>query len=219
MKVAVICEFSGVVRDAFIARGHDAISFDLLPSESNFGEHVTGDIMDLSFSFWEQFDLAICHPPCTYLSNAGAKHLWRGHVLNEKRFEQGMDAKQFFLYLMNLPINKICLENPVPSKIYKMPPYDQIIQPYHYGHAEQKRTCLWLKNLSRLVPEKIVEPTTNCHDAGTWFMKGGADRQKNRARTFQGIADAMANQWGRPDMESRQISVFDLQQSCNTSVT
>jgi hypothetical protein len=195
MNVAVICEFSGIVRDAFIARGHDAVSFDLLPTEKP-GPHVQGDIMQLPLDYWKQFDLAICHPPCTYLSNAGAKHLWKGHLLNQERYLKGLDAKRFFVYLMALPIEKICIENPIPSKVYEMPPYDQIIQPFYFGHEAQKKTCLWLKSLPPLFPSSMVTPKVNCHDAGTWFMKGGTDRQKNRARTFQGIADAMAEQWG-----------------------
>jgi hypothetical protein len=195
MRVAVICEFSGVVREAFNKAGHSAASFDLLETEQP-GEHYIRDVTQYSVEFWQQFDLAICHPPCTYLSNAGAKHLWKGHVLNQDRYERGLDAKNFFNFLRSLPIQKIAVENPIPSKVFEMPPYDQIIQPFWFGDPHQKKTCLWLKNLPPLKPTNMVEPVTNCHDAYTWFMKGGKDRQKNRARTFQGIADAMAAQWG-----------------------
>lgn len=198
MRVAVICEYSGVVREAFRRRGHSAISFDLLPSEQD-GPHRAGDITELPYEYWLQFDLAICHPPCTYLSNAGARHLWKGHQLNVERYEKGIESKQFFLYLVNLPINRICIENPIPSKVFDLPAYNQTVQPYQFGHPIQKKTCLWLKNLPHLVPTNIVEPTTNCHASYGWYTKGGKERQKNRAKTFEGIAEAMAEQWGKEE--------------------
>jgi hypothetical protein len=196
MKVAVICEYSGTVRDAFIRAGHEAISFDIIPSDSDFGPHVIGDVMEIPWDYWKQFDLAICHPPCTYLSNAGAKHLFRGGVLNEERFIKGLPTKTFFMYLLHLPIERIAVENPIPSKIYGLPKYDQFVQPYEHGHPFQKKTCLWLKNLPKLEPTNIVDIRENTRQAGNWFNKGGKDRQKNRAKTFEGIAEAMATQWG-----------------------
>jgi hypothetical protein len=196
MKVAVICEYSGTVRDAFIKAGHDAISFDIIPSESDFGPHVQGDASALPMEYWQQFDLAICHPPCTYLSNAGARHLYPKGVLNEDRFSKGMEAKEFFMLLMNLPIEKIAVENPVPSKVYELQPYDQIVQPFQFGEPFQKRTCLWLKNLPKLQSTNVVDIRESTRTSGNWFNKGGKDRQKNRAKTFEGIAQAMADQWG-----------------------
>ena len=193
MKVLVACEYSGVVRNAFRARGHEAYSCDIIDTENNPEWHIKGDVTPLLEQHW---DLIIAHPPCTYLSNAGAKHLWRGHVLNQERYKKGLEAKSFFELFLNAKCENVCIENPIPSKVYEMAPYSQIIQPYYFGDPVQKKTCLWLRGLPPLVPTKTVQPMANCHDAGTWFMKGGKDRQKNRARTFQGIADAMAEQWG-----------------------
>ena len=192
MKVLVACEFSGIVRDAFIRRGHNAMSCDLLPSERP-GPHYQGDVFEILGDGW---DLMIAHPPCTYLSNAGAKHLYKGKKLNLERYKLGLEAKVFFLKLLRANIPKIAVENPVSSRIFEMPKHSQEIQPYMFGHPATKKTRLWLKNLPLLQPTNIVEPQVGCHEAGTWFMKGGKDRQKNRAKTFQGIADAMAAQWG-----------------------
>lgn len=193
MKVAVICEFSGTVRDAFIGKGHDAISFDLLPSESSFGDHVTGDIMQFSNSFWEMFDLAICHPPCTHLAVSGAAWFYR------KEREQA-EALDFVRYLMNLPIDRICIENPVSVISSKIRKPDQIIQPYMFGHTEQKKTCLWLKHLPKLIEtenvfEQMMLLPKNQREKNH-YMAPGPERWKERSRTFQGIADAMASQWG-----------------------
>ena len=193
MKVLVACEFSGIVRDAFIAKGHDAMSCDLLPTERP-GPHYQGDVVDMLIN--HKWDLMIAHPPCTYLSNAGAKHLFRGKQLNEERYKKGLEAKLFFLAMLCAKVPKIAVENPISSKIFEMPKHTQEIQPWQFGHPVQKKTRLWLKNLPLLQPTNIVKPNTNCHEAGTWFMKGGKDRQKNRAKTFPGIAEAMAEQWG-----------------------
>lgn len=193
MHVAVICEYSGVVRDAFIRQGHDAISFDLLPSESDFGDHVTGDIMDLSLSFWERFDLAICHPPCTHLAVSGAAWFYR------KQQEQA-DALDFVRYLMQLPIKRIAIENPVSVISSKIRKPDQIIQPYQFGHMEQKKTCLWLTNLPTLIEtENVYEPMMllpKNQRERNHYMPPSPDRWKERSRTYQGIAEAMAIQWG-----------------------
>ena len=184
MKVAVICEFSGVVRDAFTKEGHNATSFDLLPSESK-GKHIKGDIMDKPLSYWEQFDLAICHPPCTHLAVSGAR--WFKYKQKEQK-----EALKFVQYLLDLPINRICLENPVSIISTKIRKPDQIIQPYQFGHGETKKTCLWLKNLPLLQPTNEVSGRENrIHKMGP-----SKDRGKLRSIFYTGIAEAMAKQWG-----------------------
>jgi len=194
MKVLIACEFSGVVRDAFIKRGHNAVSCDLLPSESNIGIHYQEDILTgLLHGNW---DLMIAHPPCTYLSNAGARFLYPKGVLNQNRLRMGMEAKEFFMHLWNADIPKICIENPIPSTIFGLPEKTQSIQPYFFGHPVQKKTYLWLKGLPNLEPTDILEKPQSTKVDGNWFNKGGKDRQKNRARTFQCVAIAMAEQWG-----------------------
>jgi hypothetical protein len=192
MRVLIACEYSGTVRDAFIAQGHDAMSCDILPTDVP-GPHYQGDIMDILHDGW---DLMVAHPPCTYLSNAGARFLYPGKILNPARLEKGLAAKCFFMELLNAPIEYICIENPIPSKVFGLPQYSQTIQPYEFGHPFKKKTCLWLKNLPALMATEIVATSESTKVPGNWFNKGGKDRQKNRAKTFQGIADAMANQWG-----------------------
>jgi site-specific DNA-cytosine methylase len=185
MKIAVICEFSGTVRDAFTKQGHDAISFDLLPSETP-GEHIQGDIvMKFGLDYWKQFDLAICHPPCTHLAVSGAR--W----FKDKQQEQ-KEALKFVRWLMDLPINKIAIENPVSIISSKIRKADQYIQPWQFGHGETKKTGLWLKNLPLLQPTNIVEG----REAKIHKMPPGPDRRKERSRTYKGIAEAMATQWG-----------------------
>ena len=192
MRVLVACEYSGVVRDAFIRGGHEAMSCDIIPTDE-LGPHYQGSVLDVLDQSW---DLLIAHPPCTYISNAGAKHLYPKKTLNKDRYLKGMDAVEFFMKLYNANIPKIAVENPIPSKVFGLPQYSQTIQPYEYGHPFQKRTCLWLKNLPNLKPTNIVEKAQSTKIAGNWFNAGGKERQKNRAKTFQGIADAMADQWG-----------------------
>lgn len=192
MRVLVACEYSGRVRDAFIARGHDAMSCDLLPTESP-GPHYQGDVFDIIGDRW---DMMIAHPPCTYLSNAGARHLFPKGILNQDRYGKGLEAKAFFVALLGSNIPKIAIENPTPSTIYNLPPCSQAIQPWMFGHPFTKRTCLWLKNLTPLIPTAIVEKREPTTIAGNWFNKTGGERWKQRSRTFQGIADAMAAQWG-----------------------
>ena len=181
MKVAVLCEYSGVVRDAFIKRGHNAVSCDILGTESP-GPHLQGDIRDYD---WSSYDLIIAHPPCTHLCVSGAR--W----FKDKQKEQ-KEAIDFFMWVVNLDINKICIENPVGimSTKYRRP--DQYIQPWQFGHGETKKTGLWLKNLPLLRPTNIV----NGRENRIHKMPPGPDRWKNRSRTFQGIANAMAAQWG-----------------------
>lgn len=192
MKVLVACEYSGIVRDAFAAKGHDAWSCDILPTESP-GNHYQGDVLEYLDKSW---DLMIAHPPCTYLSNAGARYLYPKGKLNEDRYKLGLKAKEFFMELYNAPINKICVENPISSKIFALPKYTQTIQPYEYGHPVQKKTCLWLKNLPQLKPTNIIYKRQSTKIPGNWFNKGGKDRQKNRSKFFDGFAKAMADQWG-----------------------
>jgi site-specific DNA-cytosine methylase len=184
MNIAVICEFSGMVRDAFTSLGHNATSFDLLPSESP-GNHVQIDITTLPVDYWKQFDLAICHPPCTHLAVSGAR--W----FKYKQKEQA-EALDFVRYLLSLPIHKIALENPISVISTKIRKPDQIIQPWQFGHGETKATCLWLKNLPLLTPTNIVDG----REARVHKMPPSENRWKDRSRTYKGIAEAMANQWG-----------------------
>lgn len=181
MKVLVACEYSGVVRDAFIKQGHNAISCDLLPSE-RLGPHYEGDVCDI---IDDGFDLMIAHPPCTHLAVSGAR--W----FKDKQTEQ-LEALDFVRLLLNAPIDRIALENPVSIISSRIRKPDQIIQPWQFGHGETKATCLWLKNLPKLVPTDIVEG----REAKVHRMTPGPNRWKERSRTYQGIADAMASQWG-----------------------
>lgn len=136
-----------------------------------------------------------CSPSCTYLSNAGACHLFPKGELNQERYKLGLEAKEFFYKLLNAPIQRICVENPIQSKVFQVIKYSQIIQPYQFGHPMAKKTCLWLKYLPPLQPTKIITDYESTKIAGNWYNKGGKERQKNRSKTFQGIADAMADQW------------------------
>jgi len=186
MRVLVACEFSGIVRDAFIAKGHDAWSCDLLPTEKP-GNHFQGDVMDVINLGW---DLMIAHPPCTYLCRNRAR-------LNKE--ENITPDNSFFLSLLNCSIPKICIENPLPSKMAMLPRYSQIIQPWYFGHDHSKKTCLWLKNLPPLIPTEIVKITYITTANGHRYTKGWYKMPRTsiaRSRTFQGIANAMANQWG-----------------------
>jgi len=219
MKVLVACEFSGVVRDAFAARGHDAWSCDLLPTERP-GQHIQSDVLAVLGDGW---DLMVAHPPCTHLAVSGAR--W----FKDKRAEQE-EALEFVRALLAAPIERIALENPVSVISSRIRKPDQIVQPWWFGHGESKTTCLWLKNLPRLTPTDIVVPewairadgTTHFSAKGkrdnpTHFMTGrnrvltgeqrkqwerihreppSPDRWKNRSRTYPGMAAAMATQWG-----------------------
>lgn len=184
MRVAVICEFSGIVRGAFIKQGHSAVSFDIIPSEQP-GPHIQRDIMTIPLGYWLQFDIAICHPPCTHLAVSGAR--W----FKDKQKEQTL-ALGFVRYLMDLPIDKIAIENPISIISSKIRKPDQIVQPWMFGHGETKATCLWLKNLPLLKPTNIVEGRADrIHK-----LPPSADRWKERSRTYTGMAAAMADQWG-----------------------
>lgn len=188
MKVLVACEFSGIVRDAFIRKGHDAYSCDLLPSESDFGPHIQGDVLEHLNDGW---DLMIAHPPCTYLSRMGAVH-WK----KPGREEKSKEAAQFVFNLRDAPITKIAIENPIGklNKLWRYP--NQTIQPYQFGEPYSKATCLWLKNLPCLIPTELLSTYAYFLGSGSGRQKGVAHNAADRSRTFQGIAQAMADQWG-----------------------
>lgn len=190
MKVLIACEYSGVVRDAFLRMGHDALSCDLLETESP-GPHYRGDVRDLLDQGW---DLMIAHPPCTHLAVSGAR--W----FKDKQVEQA-EALEFIWLLLNAPIPRIALENPVGiiSSVIRKP--DQIIQPWQFGHPESKKTCLWLKDLPLLRPTNILDLPSCGHwnnqtPSGQNKLGPSPDRAKIRSRTYEGIAEAMAHQWG-----------------------
>lgn len=193
MRVLVACEESQAVTIELRKLGHEAYSCDIEECSGGHPEwHLQQDVTQLLKMKW---DMIIAFPPCTYLSNAGAKHLWKDHVLNEERYMKGLEAKKFFMQFLNADCPRIAVENPVSSQIFGMPPHTQEIQPYQFGHPVQKKTRLWLRGLPELKPTNEVDYKCNCHEAGTWFMKGGKDRQKNRSKTFPGVAKAMAEQW------------------------
>lgn len=181
MNILIACEFSGIVRDAFIRKGHNAISCDLLPCEAG-GPHLQGEVEDLLYSNY--FDLMVAFPPCTHLASSGAR--W----FKDKHKEQ-KQSLSFIRLLLACPITSIALENPIGIISSKIRKPDQIIQPWQFGHGETKATCLWLKNLPKLVPSDIVsgrEPRVH-------YASPGPDRWKVRSRTLPGIAEAMADQW------------------------
>lgn len=182
MNILVACEFSGVVRDAFLDRGHNAYSCDLLPSEKP-GPHFTMDVRDV-FALGLPWDMLIAHPPCTHLAVSGAR--W----FADKRAEQAA-ALEFVRFLMDAPVERIALENPVSIISSRIRKPDQIIQPWMFGHGETKATCLWLKGLPLLQPTDVVEGRIG----RVHHEPPGPDRWKNRSRTYPGIAAAMAEQW------------------------
>lgn len=195
MNVLVACEFSGIVRDAFTARGHAAISVDLLPTERP-GAHYQGDVEQFVKSLLPgTFDLMIAHPPCTFLANSGVRWLYRDGEEDPERWWEMEQSAKFFRRLLEMDIPRIAVENPVMHRYGKAiigrgP--DQIIQPWQFGHGETKATGLWLKNLPKLEPTNIVDGRQpRVHHASP-----GPDRWKERSRTLQGIAEAMADQWG-----------------------
>ena len=181
MNVLVACEFSGTVRDAFTARGHYAMSCDLLPSDKP-GPHYQGDVRDMLAGPW---DLMIAHPPCTHLAVSGAR--W----FKDKQDEQA-EALAFVQALMDAPIPRICIENPISIISSRIRKPDQIIQPWQFGHGETKATCLWLKDLPKLEATDIVDGRV----ARVHKLPPSEDRWKLRSLTYRGIADAMADQWG-----------------------
>ena len=201
MKVLVACEYSGTVREAFIAAGHDAMSCDLLPTDIP-GHHYQGDVRDVLGDGW---DLMICHPPCTYLSVSGIHWNDRG-----RGWEETDKALAFVKQLLDANIKHIALENPVSIISSRIRKPDQIIQPYHFGHDASKATCLWLKNLPKLLPTDEISPRivngkprwANQTDGGQNKLGPSDDRWKIRSTTYKGIAKAMAEQWNESALSS-----------------
>lgn len=196
MKVLIACEHSGVVRDQFLLMGHDAMSCDILPSDIP-GPHYQGDVREVLRQGW---DLMIAHPPCTYLAVSGMHWTTRG--LRDPKLTE--DALDFVRTLMDAPIEKIAIENPVSVISSRIRKPDQIIQPYQFGHDASKKTCLWLKNLPGLICTEYIHPRvvdgknrwSNQTDSGQNKLSPSDDRWKLRSQTFLGIAEAMAKQWG-----------------------
>lgn len=205
MRILVACEESQAVCIAMRRLGHEAYSCDLQPCSGGHPEwHLQVDALQLLKLKW---DMIIAHPPCTYLTNAGARWLWAGHELNQERYRKGLDGKSFFMAFYNAACPKIAVENPVPSAVFEMPPYTQVIQPYEFGHPYSKKTCLWLKGLPPLTPTRIIEDHIPYVSSGSYSKthdprykgvsrKGGG--AKIRSKTFDGIAKAMAEQWAGP---------------------
>jgi hypothetical protein len=199
MRVLIACEYSGTVRDAFIATGHDAMSCDLLPTDAP-GPHYQGDVRDVLGDGW---DLMIAHPPCTYLSVSGMH--WTKRGLRDPQLTE--DALAFVRLLMNAPIPRIAIENPVSVISSRIRKPDQIVQPWQHGHDASKATCLWLKGLPLLRPTAMVEPRivngrnrwANQTNSGQNRLSPSPDRWKIRSATYPGIAKAMAEQWGGVD--------------------
>jgi hypothetical protein len=196
MRVLIACEYSGTVRDAFRARGHDAVSCDLLPTDAP-GPHYQGPVQDIISERW---DLMIAHPPCTYLSVSGMHWTTRG--LRDPQLTE--DALEFVRMLMCAPVPRIAIENPISVISTRIRKPDQIITPYQFGHDASKKTCLWLQGLPLLRPTQMVEPRIiggrkrwgNQTDSGQNRLSPSPDRWKIRSATYAGIAAAMADQWG-----------------------
>lgn len=189
MRILIACEYSGTVREAFSKLGHDAWSCDILETEIP-GNHLQCDVREILFDGW---DMMIAHPPCTHLAVSGAR--W----FKDKQVEQA-EALEFVRLLLNAPIERIALENPISIISSHIRKPDQIIQPWQFGHGETKATCLWLQNLPKLQPTNIVEG----REQRIWKMPPGENRWKERSRTFEGIAQAMANQWGNVPTETKR---------------
>ena len=220
MNVLVACEESQRVCIAFREKGHNAFSCDIIDcSGGRYEWHIKQDVLPLlngnckfttadgtEHTVSGKWDLIIAHPPCTYLSNAGACRLYpKKGQLDQERYKKGLQAKAFFMKLYNADCEHICVENPIPSKVFEMPPYTQTIQPYEYGHPYSKKTCLWIKGLPKLQPTKILSEYKPYVSCGTSKNKGNKDKAgfsraggaaKIRSKTFEGIAAAMAQQWG-----------------------
>lgn len=212
MKVLIACEESQRVCTAFRDKGHEAFSADIQdPSGGHPEWHVKGDVllilnghcafstMDGCAHVIDKWDLIIAHPPCTYLTTAGATRLFDSNhnIINEDRFKKGVQSAQFFRRFLDADCERICVENLLPMRVFRLPLYSQIIEPYWFGDPFTKRTCLWLKGLPLLFPTSNLrrEDCQNTRQAA-WFQHGGKERQKNRSKTFPGIAKAMADQWG-----------------------
>ena len=213
MNILVSCEESQRVTTECRRVGHNAFSCDIIDQAGGRPEwHIMQDVTpllngDCVFTTTDgaehevkgKWDLIIAHPPCTYISNAGAGHLYPKGVLNEERLRKGIKATHFFMRILYADCDHIAVENPIPSSVYCLPPYTQVIQPYNFGHPFKKKTCLWLRGLPLLQHTKEIPPQ-ECQSTmiARWFNRGrGTARQRNRAKTFPGIAKAMAEQWGR----------------------
>ena len=219
MKILVACEESQAVTIELRKLGHEAFSCDIIKCSGGHPEwNIMQDVLPLlngrcSFNTMDgiehsidgKWDMIIAHPPCTYLTNAGARWLWAGGKLNEERYKKGMEARKFFMRFIEADCPRIAVENPIPSAVYELPTYTQIIQPYEYGHPHTKKTCLWLKGLPPLQPTEIVKPEKGRRfqqKNGNWRyscwemdQRGGKERARERSKTFPGIAKAMAEQW------------------------
>lgn len=203
MRVLVACEESQVVCKAFRERGHEAYSCDLQECSGGHPEwHIKADALEIIKIKW---DLIIAHPPCTYLSNAGARWLYAGGELNGERFKMGLSGKAFFMQFLNAECERIAVENPIPSSVYELPKCTQVIQPFEFGERWSKKTCLWLKGLPPLIPTDIIADHipycssgsySRSHDARYKGASRAGGAAKVRSRTFAGIAKAMAEQWG-----------------------
>src|SRR4051812_22799665 len=193
MRILVACEFSGIVRDAFIAAGHEAVSCDLLPSERP-GPHIRGDAAFVAHRDKGEWDLMVAHPPCTFLANSGVRWLYggKGTTPDPARWTEMEDAARFFRVLLDAPIPRIAVENPVMHSHAGIRKPDQYVQPWQFGHGEVKATGLWLRGLPPLTPTNIVDG----REPRVHHASPGPDRWKERSRTLPGIAAAMASQWG-----------------------
>lgn len=210
INILIGCEESQTVCMAFRKEGFQAFSCDIQPCSGGYPEyHFLGDCLEVIKNKGGQLEngqeyfiignwhLIIAHPPCTFLSCAGARYLYKGSVLNEERYKKGLEARNFFMEIYNLRVKHLAIENPVQFKIFNLPKYSQEIQPYYFGDFFSKKTRLWLKNLPPLLPTTICQKYEKTMIAGNWFNIGkGQQRQKNRSKTFPGIANAMAEQWG-----------------------
>ena len=223
MKILVACEESQAVTKELRRLGHEADSCDIIECSGGNPEwHIRQDVLpllngDCTFSTTDgeahvvagKWDMIIAFPPCTYLTNAGARHLWKGGVLNEERYKKGIEAKAFFMAFFNADCPRVCIENPTASRIYELPIPTQVIQPWQFGHPFTKRTQLWLKGLSPLEPTEVVTPERTWCPSGSYSGKHEdkhkgmftRDRARNRSKTFPGIARAMAEQWAGPTLK------------------
>ena len=196
MKVLVACEESQRVCIAFRNRGHEAYSCDIQDCSGGFPQwHIKGDVLSLLKDKW---DMIIAFPPCTYLSKAGACNLLNSDhtIKNYDRYLKGLEAAEFFMKIYNADCPRIAIENPTPMKIFNLPAPDCIIQPHEFGHPYSKRTCLWLKGLPPLIPTSIFDKFESTTVARWYQSYSGAIRQRNRSKTFPGVAAAMSEQWG-----------------------
>lgn len=226
MNVLVACEESQAVTIELRKRGHNAFSCDILECSGGHPEwHTRGDVLalldgDCEFLSMDgrthridgRWDMILAFPPCTYLTNAGARHLWKGGVLNEERYNLGCKAKEFFMRFYDANCPRVCVENPTPSRIYGLPKQAQTVQPWQFGHPFTKRTNLWLRGLPLLVPTAVVEPERTWCPSGSYSGRHedkhrgmfNTDRARNRSKTFPGIAAAMAEQWAGTAKEEKQ---------------